>query len=560
MSNDLFNNSLNISEIEGKYMNLNKKTYILASVDENIDMLQKKQINDLTNILIGLKSEYDNLILERRKIEKEKDNIEKQIISIISIDKKTKKKSEDLFSGIDNIKEAIKENQKTLREELFNAKTYNSMINKLKIDIQGKLIEMNKNEEKNNKLKLKLQQEKLKENDIKEKYNEIYNKISEQKKKNNFQQNELNLQLGYYKKIIENKWMFINSAGDRYNRQKQIANEAKNSNNDKEEINKRHILHLLYLLDNFLNKKMNMKLNENIKLEEVFRKIKLYSGTSNLKLIVDKIIQKDKNFNYTINKVIRKEKEKQDIEKRINELNKKLNELKSSIVINLSENNKEIKEVQTIDIDNKNLFSNLIQKDEDLLRKYLENQEIYSNVSLKYEQVINNIKKLCEKNIEKNTEESALNINVNIDNSINRTQNNDNINENNIDLNNEENIINSYNNFLLETEKTIDILFLCHNKQKFINMLKEKEIEEKFKNVKKTRNKQIDKTNSKLTSINKESLTNKRYYSDINEMEFENDDKIEENEERIQQEIFNQYMSLQKRKVELFIKNEKEKR
>ena len=42
MSNDLFNNSLNISEIEGKYMNLNKKTYILASVDENIDMLQRK--------------------------------------------------------------------------------------------------------------------------------------------------------------------------------------------------------------------------------------------------------------------------------------------------------------------------------------------------------------------------------------------------------------------------------------------------------------------------------------------------------------------------------------
>ena len=558
MSNDLFNNTLSISEIEGKYMGLNKQKYILASVDENIDMLQKKQINDLTNLLIGLKSEYDNLILERRKIEKEKDSIEKQISSIIAIDKKTKKKSEDVFSIIDNIKEAINENQKRLREELFNTKTYNSMINKLKIDIQGKLIEMNKNEEKNNKLQLKLQQEKLKENDIREKYNHIYNKISEQKKKNNFKQNEYNLQLGYYKKIIENKWMFINSAGDRYNRQKQIANEAKNSNNDKEEINKRHILHLLYLLDNFLNKKMNMKLNENTELEEVFRKIKLYSGTSNLKLIVDKIIQKDKNFNYTINKVIRKEKEKQDIEKRINELNKQLNELRSSVVINLSENNKEIKTVKTIDLDNKNLFSTLIQKDDDLLKHYLENQEIYSNVSLKYEQVINNIKKLCEKNIEKNTEESALNINVNIDNSINRTQNNDNINENNIDLNNEENIINSYNNFLLETEKTIDILFLCHNKQKFINMLKEKEIEEKFKNVKKTRNKQIDKTNSKLTSINKESLTNKRYYSDINEMEFENDDKIEENEERIQQEIFNQYMSLQKRKVELFIKNEKE--
>ena len=558
MSNELFNISLNLSEIEGKYMDSNKKKYILASVDENTNILQKKQIDDLTNVLIGLKSEYDNLILERRKIEKEKDNIEKQISSIISIDKKTKKKSEDVFSIIDNIKEAINENQKRLREELFNTKTYNSMINKLKIDIEGKTIELNKNEEKNNKLQLKLQQEKLKEHDMREKYNQIYNKISEQKKKNYYKQNEYNLQLGYYKKIIENKWMFINSADDRYNRQKLIAQEAKNSNNDKEEINKRHILHLLYLLDNFLNKKMNMKLNENIKLEEVFRKIKLYSGTSNLKLIVDKIIQKDKNFNYTINKVIRKEKEKQDIEKRINELNKKLNELKSSIVINLSENNKEIKEVKTIDIDNKNLFSNLIQKDEDLLRKYLENQEIYSNVSLKYEQVINNIKKLYEKNIEKNSEESALNINNNIDNSINQTQNNDNNIENNIDLNNEENIINSYNNFLLETEKTIDILFLCHSKQKFINMLKEKEIEDKLKIVKKTRNKQ-ERNNSKI-STNKESFTNKKNYSDVNEMEFENDDKIEENEERIQQEIFNQYMSLQKRKVELFIKNEKEKR
>ena len=560
MSNDLFNNTLSISEIEGKYMGLNKQKYILASVDENIDMLQKKQINDLTNILIGLKSEYDNLILERRKIEKEKDSIEKQISSIIAIDKKTKKKSEDAFSVIDNIKEAIKENQKTLREELFNAKTYNSMINKLKIDIEGKRIEMNKNEEKNNKLQLKLQQEKLKENDIREKYNEIYNKISEQKKKNNFQQNELNLQLGYYKKIIENKWMFINSAGDRYNRQKQIANEAKNSNNDKEEINKRHILHLLYLFDNFLNKKMNMKLYENIELEDVFRKIKLYSGTSNLKLIVDKIIQKDKNFNYTINKVIRKEKEKLDIEKRINELNKQINELKSSIVINISENNKEIKKVKTIDMDNKNLYSNLIQKDEDLLRKYLENQETYSNVSLKYEQVINNIKKLCEKNIEKNSEESALNINVNIDNSIHQTQNNDNNNENNIDLSNEENIINSYNNFLLESEKTIDILFLCHNKQKFINMLKEKEIEDKFKNIKKTRNKPNEKNNSKISTTNKESFTYKKNYSDMNEMEFEKEDKIEENEEKIQQQIYNQYMTLQKKKVEQFIKNEKEKR
>ena len=537
------------NETEGKYMNLNKKKYYLASVDENIDMLQKKQINDLTNILIGLKSEYDSLILERRKIEKERDSIEKQIYSINTMDMKTKKKSEEASMINDNIKEAIKENKKTLREELFNTKTLNSMIQKLKIDIEGKVKELNINEDKNNKLKLKIQKERLHENEIREKYNKIYNKISQQKKKNYYQKNEYDLQLGYYKTIIENKWMFLNSAEERYKRQKQIAHEAKNSGNDKEENNKRHILHLLYLLDNFLNKKMAKVLNENIDLEEAFRKIKLFSGTSNLKLMVDKIIQKDKYFNYTINKVINQENEKKDIEKRIKKLIDKLTELKSTIVINENINNKEINAVKTLDIEDKNLNINLVNEEEELSRKYIENQDIFSNVSLKYEQVINNIKKLCGKIPEKslNSDENSA-LNINSDNSILQQSQLNHSNE----ISNEDYYINLYNDYLIESEKTIDILFLCHSKQKFINMLKEKEIENNLKKVKKLSSKSLDKNISKNISSKK--------YSEMEEMEFVNDDKIEENEEKIQQQIYNQYMDSQKRKIELFIKNEKEKR
>ena len=537
------------NETEGKYMNLNKKKYYLASVDENIDMLQKKQINDLTNILIGLKSEYDSLILERRKIEKERDSIEKQIYSINTMDMKTKKKSEEASMINDNIKEAIKENKKTLIEELFNTKTLNSMIQKLKIDIEGKVKEMNINEDKNNKLKLKIQKERLHENEIREKYNKIYNKISQQKKKNYYQKNEYDLQLGYYKTIIENKWMFLNSAEERYKRQKQIAHEAKNSGNDKEENNKRHILHLLYLLDNFLNKKMAKVLNENIDLEEAFRKIKLFSGTSNLKLMVDKIIQKDKYFNYTINKVINQENEKKDIEKRIKKLIDKLTELKSTIVINENINNKEINAVKTLDIEDKNLNINLVNEEEELSRKYIENQDIFSNVSLKYEQVINNIKKLCGKIPEKslNSDENSA-LNINSDNSILQQSQLNHSNE----ISNEDYYINLYNDYLIESEKTIDILFLCHSKQKFINMLKEKEIENNLKKVKKLSSKSLDKNISKNISSKK--------YSEMEEMEFVNDDKIEENEEKIQQQIYNQYMDSQKRKIELFIKNEKEKR
>ena len=544
---DILNKGNN--EIFGKFMNLNKKQYYLASVDENVDILQKKQINDLTNILIGLKSEYDSLILERRKIEKERDSIEKQIYSINTIDMKKKKKSEEASMRNDNIKEAIKENKKTLREELFNTKTLNSMIQKLKIDIEGKVKEMNINEEKNNKLKLKIEKEKLHENEIREKYNQIYNKITQQKKKNNYQKNEYDLQLGYYKTIIENKWMFLNSADDRYKRQKQIAHEAKNSGNDKEEINKRHILQLLYLLDNFLNKKMTKVLNENIELEEAFRKIKLFSGTSNLKLMVDKIIQKDKYFNYTINKVINQENEKKEIEKRIKKLIDKLTELKSTIVINENINNKEINPVKTLDIEDKNLNINLINEEEELTRKYIENQDIFSKVSLKYEQVINNIKKLCGKISEKSMvsdDNSALNINS--DNSFVQHSLMNHTNE----INNEDYFINSYNDYLIESEKTIDILFLCQSKQKFVNMLKEKEIEDNLKKAKKSLSKSIDKNIMKNISSKK--------YSEMEEMEFVNDDKIEENEEKIQQQIYNQYMNSQKRKIELFIKNEKEKR
>ena len=537
------------NETEGKYMNLNKKQYYLASVDENVDMLQKKQINDLTNILIGLKSEYDSLILERRKIEKERDSIEKQIYSINTMDMKTKKKSEEASMINDNIKEAIKENKKTLREELFNTKTLNSMIQKLKIDIEGKVKELNINEDKNNKLKLKIQKERLHENEIREKYNQIYNKITQQKKKNYYQKNEYDLQLGYYKTIIENKWMFLNSAEERYKRQKQIAHEAKNSGNDKEENNKRHILHLLYLLDNFLNKKMAKVLNENIDLEEAFRKIKLFSGTSNLKLMVDKIIQKDKYFNYTINKVINQENEKKEIEKRIKKLIDKLTELKSTIVINENINNKEINAVKTLDIEDKNLNINLFNEEEELTRKYIENQDIFSIVSLKYEQVINNIKKLCGKIPEKslNSDENSA-LNINSDNSILQQSQLNHSNE----ISNEDYYINLYNDYLIESEKTIDILFLCHSKQKFINMLKEKEIENNLKKVKKLSSKSLDKNISKNISSKK--------YSEMEEMEFVNDDKIEENEEKIQQQIYNQYMDSQKRKIELFIKNEKEKR
>ncbi len=145
-----------------------------------------------------------------------------------------------------------------------------------------------------------------------------------------------------------------------------------------------------------------------------------------------------------------------------------------------------------------------------------------------------------------NSEDNSI-LNVNSENSVLQQNNN------NIDLNNEDYLINLYNNYLIEAEKNIDILFLCHSKKEFLNMLREKEIEENLKKGKRIRSKFLDK------NISKESSKNKRY-SEMDELEFINDDIIEEKENKIQQLIFNQYMNSQKRKVELYIKNEREKR
>ena len=45
-------------------MNNNKKKYLLAGIDQNLDQLRGQQVSELTKLLIDLKSEYDKIIRE----------------------------------------------------------------------------------------------------------------------------------------------------------------------------------------------------------------------------------------------------------------------------------------------------------------------------------------------------------------------------------------------------------------------------------------------------------------------------------------------------------------
>ena len=536
---------------QSRYMSQMKKRYYLASVDENVEMLRKEQINDLTKVLIGLKSEYDGLVRESTQIKKETINIGKKIALLKRMDGITQQKSVELVDKNMTMKEAIEVKKQELDEEIYNKKTLVALIDKIKTDIFLSTKEVSDAEDMQTKLKSRYQKEKLFENDIKEKHNSVFNKITNQKKKNNFDKNEYELQLQYYQTIIEQKWMFIQSADERKERQRKIAQEAKNDSQDKQEIDKRHILHMLYLLDKYLKCKMEKKLKENQQIEEVFQKIKNICGTSNLKTMVDKIITKDKRYNYSISKVTEKENKKEILLKEINALEKEFDALKSEIVVNEDTvHDKNIKTIPTPETDSTN--DQLIQEEKDLNENYRLLQETHQNILLKYEQVIDNIKRLT----------SSSEIKVDTSNVI-VNESNDNLTSSNMkplnSSNNEETTITSaYSEYLVGAEKTIDMLFLCHSKQEFLNMMRQKGMEENT-TMNKTRNKLLELKQKMLQGNSTRKSTNK-FSSRDDELDYNNandDNTMVPETKALQDQIFNAYMNNINQVRENFIKNEK---
>ena len=65
--------------VESRYLKNDKMVYLLASNTDSVNTLLESQVNDLTNILIGYKSEYDKLTRESN-IKKEKtEELEKKL-------------------------------------------------------------------------------------------------------------------------------------------------------------------------------------------------------------------------------------------------------------------------------------------------------------------------------------------------------------------------------------------------------------------------------------------------------------------------------------------------
>ena len=259
---------------ESRYMTSEKKRYYLASADENIQMLINQQKEELTRVLIELKSQYDKLTKETSIKKREINELDKKIAMLELMDSKTKKKFDEVNSNNENMKNAIEIKKKKKEEELYTKKTLSKQIEKLKNDlllVQKEIIMLENDTKKLNK---KYEKERSKQNEIKERYNAVYSKIKDQNQRNKFEKNEQDLQLQYYQTIIDQKYQFIQSADERKERQIKIAQEAKNDSQDKQEVEKRRELELVMLYNTYLRHKMDEQLKTNEKLERTFQDIR----------------------------------------------------------------------------------------------------------------------------------------------------------------------------------------------------------------------------------------------------------------------------------------------
>jgi hypothetical protein len=224
--------------------------------------------------------------------------------------------------------------------------------------------------------------------------------------------------------------------------------------------------------------------------------------------MIEKILLRDKKYNYVIKKINEKEQEKKILTEKIKKLEEEFLKLKNQVVVDIDTiNKKDLKIIKSKDYDSSKNNELLIKEEIELNQKVNFNKELYNLVSLRYDQVINSLRKLSnEKSInylkKDNQNASLLNNNqsgnASIDNNANNINSNNNENnENNenstkeknnksinnlnqsinislLDENEVKKIIDDYKDYLLQAEKKIESLLLMKTKKDFLQMIRDK--------------------------------------------------------------------------------------
>ena len=122
---------------------------------------------------------------------------------------------------------------------------------------------------------------------------------------------------------------FLILSDDRKEKQLKISLSAKLDNQDKSEVDKRRVLHLTKLYNKFLKHRMLEEIKKNDYLETIYQNIKKITAQSDLNGIVNKILNKDKDYNLAVSMVTECETKIGITKKKIEELKVRLDDLKN---------------------------------------------------------------------------------------------------------------------------------------------------------------------------------------------------------------------------------------
>ena len=536
------NNNKKLENVECRYMLDNRKHYYLASNKDSVQTLLEKQKEDLTIFLTSLKFEYNNLIRERNIIIQNTNDLDLKMNTIKLSDKKSNRVLNKVRSQNDILKDSITNMNQNIYELQFEQKTLKNILKRVKNDITVIEKQCNMYNDQGTLLDKEITKHKMESNNILLNKNNVYGKILDQKTKNLYDKNEYDLQIQYYRTIIDQKKGYILAQDERKQKQRELETQEKKNTSDKLEVEGRKKLLLLKLINNYYEKKMELLLHNDEKIERVFQEIKYITGTQDLNKISEDILNKNKEYEFKVKQVYHKEKYLNQLKMEIKELEKKLDNIyKNDGVIfdELSKNSKKYLEDKERE---------LIEKEEEEKLKLKNYQEINNKVTVSYNKLIENIDKLYDDMLKW----------------TNQNNNNDDI-KYLTTLENSENDEREYlklKNFLINSQKKLDVLLLCHNKKEFEQLMANKgkkinlnldnnfnNIRDKFKLQPKVLHRQFSDvmvTSSTLTKLSNNQNLSK--YSILKKIKAPKVSNKVLNERKIQENIFNNFLKEYKQK------------
>ena len=536
------NNNKKLENVECRYMLDNRKHYYLASNKDSVQTLLEKQKEDLTIFLTSLKFEYNNLIRERNIIIQNTNDLDLKMNTIKLSDKKSNRVLNKVRSQNDILKDSITNMNQNIYELQFEQKTLKNILKRVKNDITVIEKQCNMYNDQGTLLDKEITKHKMESNNILLNKNNVYGKILDQKTKNLYDKNEYDLQIQYYRTIIDQKKGYILAQDERKQKQRELETQEKKNTSDKLEVEGRKKLLLLKLINNYYEKKMELLLHNDEKIERVFQEIKYITGTQDLNKISEDILNKNKEYEFKVKQVYHKEKYLNQLKMEIKELEKKLDNIyKNDGVIfdELSKNSKKYLEDKERE---------LIEKEEEEKLKLKNYQEINNKVTVSYNKLIENIDKLYDDMLKW----------------TNQNNNNDDI-KYLTTLENSENDEKEYlklKNFLINSQKKLDVLLLCHNKKEFEQLMANKgkkinlnldnnfnNIRDKFKMQPKVLHRQFSDamvTSSTLTKLSNNQNLSK--YSILKKIKAPKVSNKVLNERKIQENIFNNFLKEYKQK------------